>query len=206
MRVLITAGPTREYIDDVRFISNPSSGGMGVALAEEADRRGFEVTLVLGPTSVTPLYGMKVIPVVSSQEMTDKTLAELADGYDVLISAAALADYTPEKKEDGKIRSGSELTLKLKPTRKLIKEARALYPGLKIVAFKAEYDKTDDELVEAAKGLLSHADVVVANDVSFGVFGADDTQAIIVSADGRVTHIEKCSKKDAARRVLDAVC
>jgi phosphopantothenoylcysteine decarboxylase/phosphopantothenate--cysteine ligase len=203
MKVLITAGPTREYIDDVRFISNPASGCMGVAVAEEAVRRGFEVTLVLGPTPLTPVYGIKVIPVVSSEEMTERTLAELGNGYDALISAAALADYTPVKKTEGKIRSGGELTLKLKPTKKLIKEARDRFPEIKIVAFKAEYGKSGDELVEAARGLLSHADVVVANDVSMGVFGSDEAEVYIIA--GEVRHVERAKKKDVAKQVLDVL-
>ncbi len=203
MRLLITAGPTREYIDDIRFISNPSSGLTGMALAEEAVKRGHEVTMVLGPTSLTPIYGIKVIPVVSADEMTDKTLKELEQGYDTLISAAAVADYTPAEKLDGKIRSGGELKLTLKPTRKLIQEARKRFPRLRIMAFKAEYNKSPDELAEAAGKLLSHADVVVVNDVGESVFGSDETEAYIVGDE--VKHIERKSKRDAAKQILDAL-
>jgi len=201
-RILITAGPTREYIDDIRFISNGSTGVMRLALADEAARRGYEVTIVLGPTSLTPMYGVKVIPVVSSHEMTEKTLAELEYGYDILISAAALGDYSPVKRIKGKIRSGKKtLIIRLKPTRKLIQEARKRHKKLRIVAFKAEYDKSPDEMVKEARKLLKVADVVVANDVSKNVFGSNDTEAYIICDE--VKCIPRMSKKDAARRILD---
>ncbi|MFH1054799.1 MAG: phosphopantothenoylcysteine decarboxylase [Candidatus Altiarchaeota archaeon] len=203
MRVLITAGPTREYIDDIRFISNESTGLMGLALAEEAYRRGFEVTLVLGPTSLPTMYGVRVIPVVSSEEMTERTLAELGNGYDILISAAALADYTPFKKVGGKIRSGGKLTLKLKPTRKLIVEARKCFPDLKIVAFKAEYGGSVDEMVGEAKKLMPCADMVILNDVSRNVFGCHETEAYIL-CDG-VKCLPRMPKKEAAKKILDSI-
>jgi phosphopantothenoylcysteine decarboxylase / phosphopantothenate---cysteine ligase len=203
MRALITAGPTREHIDDVRFITNGSSGIMGLALAEEAVKRGHEVTVVLGPTNLTPMYGARIIPVVSSDEMTDKTLKELGEGYDIMISAAALGDYTPIERIMGKIKSGGELTIRLRQTRKLIQEARKQYPKLVIVAFKAEYDKEGDELVEAARGLMPHANMVVANDVKRDIFGSPDTQVYIV-CDG-VKCIPRTSKKDAAKHIWDAI-
>jgi len=203
MRVLITAGPTREYIDDVRFITNASSGLMGMSLAQEALKRGFEVTVVLGPTNLTPMYGLRVIPVVSSEEMTEKTLKELDGGYDVLISAAALADYTITK-APGKIRSGNgELTLKLKPTRKLIQEARKRHPNLKIVAFKAEYGGSMEERLKAAEKLKAYADMVVLNDISRNIFGSSETEVYIVCDDLKC--IPRTSKQEAAKHILDAV-
>jgi phosphopantothenoylcysteine decarboxylase / phosphopantothenate---cysteine ligase len=201
MRVLITAGPTREYIDDIRYISNESSGIMGLALAQEAIKRGFEVTLVLGPTSITPMYGVKVIPVVSAQEMTEKTLKELEGGYDLLISAAAIADYTIEKVK-GKIRSRGEMTLKLTPTKKLIEEARKRHPKLRIVAFKAECGGSTKELLAAAKRVKAHADMVVLNDVSRSIFGSQDTEVYIICDD--VKCVPRTSKTEAARMILDA--
>ncbi|MBD3387722.1 MAG: hypothetical protein GF416_01625 [Candidatus Altiarchaeales archaeon] len=203
MKVLITAGPTREHIDDIRFISNPSSGATGIALAEEAVKRGFEVAIVLGPTSLQPIYGVKVIPVVSSAEMTEKTLAELDKGYDMLVSTAALADYTPVEKVDGKIRSGKDITLKLKPTRKLIRDARERNPDLKIVAFKAEYRKREDELIEAGRKLLDTSDLVVVNDVSNDVFGSDETEVYMVGES--VKHIKRAKKREVAKEIFDAL-
>jgi len=203
MRVLITAGPTREFIDDIRFITNMSSGIMGLALAKEAVIREHDVTLVIGPTFLAPIYGVAVIPVVSSDEMTDRTLEELSKGYDLLVSAAAIGDYTPVRKVNGKIRSAMEMTIRLKPTRKLIREARNRYPKLKIVAFKAEYDKTPKELVAAARCLMPYADLVVANDVSRDVFGSEETEAYIVGDE--VEHIGRTSKTKAASRIFDFI-
>jgi phosphopantothenoylcysteine decarboxylase / phosphopantothenate---cysteine ligase len=204
MRVLITGGPTREYIDDIRFITNRSTGIMGVALAEEAAKRDHEVTLVLGPTNLTPIYGVRVLPVTSSDEMIDRTLSELAHGYSLLISAAAIGDYAPVKRYCGKMSSKKPVTLKLKPTRKLIIEARKMFPKLRIVAFKAEYDKTPEALVEAAGGLLKSADMVVGNDVARDVFGSPDTEAYIVTAGG-VKHVPRTSKSETSKHIFDAV-
>lgn len=201
MKVLITAGPTKEYIDDVRFISNPSSGGMGLALAGESVKRGYETALVLGPVPHSPMYSVKVVPVVSSEEMTSKTLAELRNGYDALLCSAALADFTPKEKADGKIRSGGDLVLELKPTRKLIAEARKQHPKLKIFAFKAEYGGSREELVAAGKRLLDVADLVFVNDVSRDVFGSEETEALIVGK--FVRRIDRVSKAKAAEEVFD---
>jgi len=203
MRILITAGPTREYIDDIRFITNSSSGIMGLELAEEAGRRGHEVTVVLGPTSLTPMYGVKVIPAVSADDMTDKALKELADGYDLMICAAAIGDFTPSVRLKGKLDSANEVTVRLKPTRKLIREAKDGFPGLKIVAFKAMYDSPVDEMVAAARKLMPYADLVVANDVSRDVFGSQNTEVHIVCDE--VKCVPRTSKKHAAKAILDSI-
>jgi phosphopantothenoylcysteine decarboxylase / phosphopantothenate---cysteine ligase len=203
MRVLITGGPTREYIDDVRFITNPSTGVMGLALAEEAAKRSHETTLVLGPTHLTPIYGVKVIPVTSSDEMIDRTLSELRHGYDLLISAAAIGDYAPAKRFKGKLSSKKAVTVRLKPTRKLIGEARKRFPKLRIIAFKAEYDRTPEGLVAAARRLLKSSDMVVANDVARDVFGSPETEAYIVTAQD-VKHIPRTTKRETSRHIFDA--
>jgi phosphopantothenoylcysteine decarboxylase / phosphopantothenate---cysteine ligase len=202
MKVLITGGPTREYIDDIRFITNPSTGIMGLALAEEAARRGYESTLILGPTFLTPIYGVKVIPVTSSDEMTDRTLAEISHGYDILISAAAIGDYTPRRRFKGKLSSKKAVTLTLKPTRKLIDEAHRRFPKLRIISFKAEFDKTPDELVVAAKRLLKSSDLVIANDVSRNVFGSPETEAYLVTSK-EVKHIPRTTKRELSKLILD---
>jgi phosphopantothenoylcysteine decarboxylase / phosphopantothenate---cysteine ligase len=203
MRVLITCGPTREYIDEVRFISNASSGSIGWALANEAIWRGHEVTVVLGPCGPPKSPRAKVIPVVSSQEMADATLGELSRGYDLMISAAAIGDWVPTKRVSGKISSAKGLTLRLKPARKLIREARKSFPALKIVAFKAEWGKTEEELIEAARGLLQYADLVVANDISRYGFGSPTTELFIVS--DRVRHVKPATKEEAAKAIFDSL-
>ncbi|MCX6695205.1 MAG: hypothetical protein NTU61_02775 [Candidatus Altiarchaeota archaeon] len=205
MKVLITLGPTQEPVDDVRFITNSSSGKMGVALAEDALRRGHEVILVCGPVNVETPKGAKVFKVRTAEEMTEKTLS-LLNGVDVLISTAAIADYTPEKKVEGKIKSGGRLVLKLKPTRKLVKEARGKFPKLFIVGFKAESGLDGSELVESARRKLeeSKLDLIIANDLQKGIFGSDDTEAFII--DERETKpVEKTTKKDAAKLIWDTL-
>ena len=116
LRVLITAGPTREYVDPVRYISNDSSGTMGFALAEAARRKGMAVTLVHGPVALTPPAGVRAVPVVSAREMFAACM-KLWPKHDVLIMAAAVADYEPARRSATKRKKSSqELTLRLRPT------------------------------------------------------------------------------------------
>jgi len=195
-KVLITLGPTQEPIDDIRFISNKSSGRMGAALAEEGIKRGHDITIIHGPVSV-PLPGAaKKIPVSTAKEMLDAVLAEYNDCY-IFISAAAVADYTPVEIAPGKIKSGQEITLHLKPTPKLIHEVRKLAPDMRIVAFKVE---SGGDLVARAKELLEDADLVVANDAS--AMGSDTNEVYLVSKTG-VEHVGPASKKLIANAVWD---
>lgn len=204
MKVLITAGPTREYIDDVRYITNGSSGKMGAALAEEAMLRGYDATIVHGPVSIE-LPQCKLISAVSADEMTEKTLKELSKGYDVLISAAAIADFAPDK-TCGKIRSGAEMTLALHPTRKLIDACRKEFPKLFIVAFKAECGGDEDALKETLSGFIAKkgVDIVVGNDISRDVFGSDNSELLALTKDGFSVSGKK-TKADLARFVWDLI-
>lgn len=205
MRALITAGPTRERIDSVRFISNASSGRMGCALAAEAVKRGYDVCLVLGPVCVKPPAGAKVIDVSSAEEMTEGTLKELEGGYDVFVSAAAIADYTPEKPRIGKIKSGREMTLKLKPTRKLTKLVCEGFPGVFKVGFKAEYGVGEAGLLEAAKRKLGEGlNLVVANDVRVSRFGSEETEVTVLDGGGVVCKAGGL-KSGVAARIWDVI-
>lgn len=179
MKVLITAGPTQEPIDDVRYITNSSSGKMGIALAKEALIRKHKVTLVHGPVSIN-LPNCEKIGVRTTQEMLDAVQKELK-GFDVFISTAAVSDYSP-KKTSGKIRSGQELGIELTPTPKIIDEVRKSFPDLFIVGFKAEFGIRRDELKAKAKEFLREKklDIVVANDIEKDVFGSDVSDVIIV--------------------------
>jgi len=186
MKVLITAGPTQEPIDDVRFITNASSGKMGAAVALEAMARGHEVTLVHGPVSIT-LPECKKIAVRTTKEMVDAVMSELASkggkgGYDIVISTAAISDFSPSK-ASGKITSGKSMTLELMPTPKLIEEIRSKYPQIFLVAFKAEFGRNREELKAVAKEFLRRKglDMVVANDLEKNYFGVDTTDIFIVS-------------------------
>ena len=178
-RILITSGATAEYIDPIRILTNRSSGKTGTELALEAYRRGADVTLV--HRSHLNIPGINEIFAGTAEQMTDAVLLELGKNYDALISAAAISDYTLDAAKD-KIKSGESLSLALRPTRKLIKEARTSHPSLVIVGFKAETGVTPDELLKRANDTLreSSLDLMVANDVTEGGIGTDQNEVHII--------------------------
>jgi phosphopantothenoylcysteine decarboxylase / phosphopantothenate---cysteine ligase len=201
-RILITSGSNAEGVDPIRILTNRASGKTGIALALEARRRGAEVTLVhrfLQDVPVRQVYAE------SAAAMLDAVLGELKLGCDALISAAAVADYTLDANAD-KIKSGQDLVLRLKPTKKIIKTVREAYPDLKIVGFKAETNASDEELLARARESLRGAelDLVVANDVSRGGMGTDDNRVLIVDRSGQ--HREVAGKKSLiAKSIIDAL-
>ena len=171
-KVLITAGATREYIDPIRFITNKSSGKMGVALAEEAELRGAEVTLIKTKGSV-PSFVENQIEVETVEEMLQAIESELKSReYDIVILAAAVGDFTPKEKAQKKIKSGKELILELVPTPKIIQRVKEIAPDVFLVGFKAEYGVGEEELIAQARRQIEKAksDVVIANrgEVAFG--------------------------------------
>ena len=201
-KILITSGSNAERVDPIRILTNRASGKTGVALALEAYRRGADVTLVhrfLQDLPVRQVYAE------SAQEMHDAVLKELAMGYDALISAAAVADYTLDA-SDEKIKSGQELTLRLKPTRKIVKAVRAAYPDLKIMGFKAETNVAEDELVRRASESMqsSGLDLMVANDVGRGGMGTDENRVIIIDKEGHFRSAEG-RKTAIAKSIIDAL-
>ena len=207
MKILITLGATQEPIDPVRFISNASSGKMGVALAEEAARRGHEVTLVAGAVQVSLPGNIKIINVRTAHEMTDAVLFELKNNYDVFISSAAISDYTITPGTE-KIKSGKdELVLKLTPTEKLTKLVKEKFPRVYAVAFKAEHDVFDEKLIEIAYKKLKkeNLDLIVANDVSKDVFGSDSNEVFILDKNKKVIHVERNLKSVVAGKIFDAI-
>ena len=186
-RVIVTAGPTVEAIDPVRFVSNRSSGKMGYAIAKAARDAGAEVTLVTGPTALTAPSGVRTVPVESADDMLDAVLAFLPQ-TDAVIMAAAIADYRPIEKVERKIKkkdAGQELTLRLTQNPDVLKAViAARKPGTIVVGFKAE---TGDATAEAARMLREKKlDLVVANDITEpgSVFGSDTDKVTFVSADG----------------------
>jgi len=204
MKVLITAGPTQEPIDDVRYITNASSGKFGVALASEAMRRGHEVTLIHGPVTLQ-LPDCKRIGVKTAQEMLKAVTDELKGGYNIFIPTAAVADYAPVK-TSGKIRSGEAMTLKLQPTRKIIDEVRAAYPELFIVGFKAEYGSTKESLRVKAQEFLKRKklNMLVANDIQKNAFGSDETEIVLATPDS-LKEFGKKSKEELAKIIWSAI-
>jgi phosphopantothenoylcysteine decarboxylase/phosphopantothenate--cysteine ligase len=206
--VLVAAGPTFEDIDPVRFVGNRSSGRMGFALAAEATSRGAVVVLIAGPTSTTPPHVAEVISVRSASEMHGAVLARASD-VDVVVMAAAVADYAPAERAPGKLsKTDDTLTLVLKPTPDILADlgARRLSGGRGplLIGFAAE----TEEVVEraTAKRDRKHVDLIVANDVSRGDAGFDvDTNAVtIVGADGAES-LPLQSKARVAAEVFDRV-
>ena len=210
-RVLVTAGPTREYIDAFRYISNPSSGKMGVAIADEAAKRGALVDLVLGPSSERPSGAVKLHRVDTSEEMLEAVSDNLKKRhYDAAILAAAVSDFGPTERPMVKIPSSTpEVTIHLRPLPKIVEQVKKIDPKVFLVGFKAEYNISDEELVERAHKRLNDAgmDLIVANDVSKeGVgFVVDTNEVFVVDKKRRVTHIEKVLKTRVANRILDLV-
>ncbi|MGP8331342.1 MAG: bifunctional phosphopantothenoylcysteine decarboxylase/phosphopantothenate--cysteine ligase CoaBC [Methanosarcinaceae archaeon] len=178
-RIIITSGANAESIDPIRILTNRSSGKTGVEIAIEAFRRGADVTIVHRNHLGIP--HIKEVFVESANDMIDVVLSELDRGYDALISAAAISDYTIDAVLS-KIRSGDELVLKFKSTRKLIREARERHPDLIIIGFKAETGVTPDELMKRAWDTLngSKLDMIIANDVGIGGIGTDDNEVYLL--------------------------
>ncbi len=207
---VITAGPTRGWLDRVRFITNPSTGKMGIAIAEEIYRRGGEVTVVLGPTSQRPHPLIKVIHVDTSKDMLEETLKEIEISKPIaFISSAAVLDYTPATKEDRKRPSGETYSIQLEPTKKIIDAVRKKYKDLFIVGFKVESGVTDDELEKRARVKVESGicNLVVANDASRkGVaFGTDTNEVSIVGPDNFIHKLPLSPKQEIAKHIMDEI-
>ncbi|TFG22443.1 MAG: bifunctional phosphopantothenoylcysteine decarboxylase/phosphopantothenate--cysteine ligase CoaBC [Promethearchaeota archaeon] len=212
LKIIITAGPSQEAIDSVRYISNKSSGRMGIELAKEAAARGGEVLLVAGNCMVkTPDY-INTINVESSDDFIKTIKDEISSqSYDIFISAAAISDYKPVECIDGKISSDKveELNINMKLTPKILNVARRKDFKLFIVAFKAETDVSRTELIDRAYNRLkqSEVDLIVANDVGredIG-FGSEDNEVYIIDTQKHITHVEKNTKRYIASKILDVV-
>lgn len=204
-RILITAGPTYERIDPVRFIGNFSSGKMGFSIAEECRRRGAEVTLVAGPTALQCDAAIRRVNVESAQEMYEACLP-VFDTADAAILSAAVADFTPEQKAESKIkREADDLVLRLRPTHDIAKAlGQRKRPGQRLVCFALE---TNDEEANA-RGKLErkNADFVVLNSTRIPgtTFNADDNQIAVVTREG-VRSYPKKNKQEVASDIIDVL-
>lgn len=201
--ILVTAGATREPIDPVRFITNHSSGKMGCAIAKAAMLRGAEVTLVHGHMESEPPMFVRCIPVGTAQEMFDTVRAE-ADRQDIIIKAAAVADYTPDTVAPEKIKkSGEGLTVSLKRTQDILAYlGEHKRPGQVLCGFAME---TEDLLENARKKLeTKHCDMICANSLrrEGAGFGTDTNVLTLLTRDG-TQELELMSKEQAAHRILD---
>lgn len=204
-RVLVTAGPTREDIDPVRFISNHSSGKMGYAIARSARRRGAEVILVSGPVSLDPPYGVQTVIAVSATEMRDAALNAFQDA-DIVIKAAAVADYRPEKRTGAKIKKTDvSLNLKLVRNPDILAEMGRRKGDRFVVGFAAE---TDELVGNAAKKLQEkNLDMIVANDITRegAGFGVDTNIVKILDRNGGVEDLPLMGKDELAEALLDRI-
>jgi phosphopantothenoylcysteine decarboxylase/phosphopantothenate--cysteine ligase len=203
--ILVTAGPTCEDIDPVRFLTNRSSGKMGYALADAAARRGAKVILVSGPTALTPPAGAEVVSVRTTEEMHCAVLAR-APQCTVIIKAAAVADYRPIAPQSKKMkRDGGRLTLELEPTADILADVARQKGERILVGFAAE---TDDLAGHARQKLAAkRADLIVANDVTRegAGFDADTNIVTLFTRDGRELELPRMTKFEVANRVLDEV-
>jgi len=201
--VLITAGPTREKIDPVRYLTNRSSGRMGYALAEAALRRGARVLLVSGLTALRPPVAAEVTTVESAAEMREAVLRLLPDAS-VVIKTAAVADYRPKQVAEQKMKRTGPISLELEPTSDILAEVARLKKSQIIVGFAAE---TQNALENARKKLASKAlDAIVVNDVSREGVGFDsDRNAVTIIAHDEIVEVPETSKWEVAQRVLDQV-
>lgn len=204
--VLVTAGGTRERIDPVRFITNDSSGKMGYAIAAELVNRGANVTLISAPTKLTVPNGTRLLPVTTTEDLADAVAHQFSKA-DILVMAAAVADFRPKTSVDQKIKKSAdndEMTLSLVKTTDILKTAASLkQPGQLTVGFAAE---TQNLITNATKKLTSkHLDLLVANDVSQpGVgFNGDTNQVTILSRDKEPVQTALVSKTAVAATVVD---
>lgn len=203
--ILVTAGPTQEPIDPVRFIANHSSGKMGYAVAKTASERGAKVTLVSGPTSLSVPPNVDVIRVQTAAQMLDAVMKRLTD-VQVVIGAAAVADYTPKSPGKSKMKkSDSGLALDLAPTKDIMAEVGKKKGKRVLVGFAAE----TENLIKNAKAKLEskNLDFIVANDVSKpGIgFGADVNEVTIISKTGETQDLPRMSKLEIANKILDLI-
>ncbi|TET04248.1 MAG: bifunctional phosphopantothenoylcysteine decarboxylase/phosphopantothenate--cysteine ligase CoaBC [Promethearchaeota archaeon] len=209
-KVLITAGPSREAIDSIRYLSNKSSGRMGIELAKEASARGADVLLVAGECMVKIPDYINTIHVESAEDFTKTIKDELSySNYDMFISAAAVSDYKPVDFIEGKISSDSveKLNVTMHLTPKILNVARRKDYKLFIIAFKAEINVSRTELIDRAYNRLlkSEADLIVANDVGredIG-FNSKDNEVYIINKEKHITHIEKHTKRYVASKIID---
>jgi phosphopantothenoylcysteine decarboxylase/phosphopantothenate--cysteine ligase len=206
--VVVTAGPTRIWIDDVRFISNPSSGKMGIALALEAAARGADVTLILGPTTEKVVNSsITTVRIDTPQDIVEsfKQIKKI----DYFISAGAIGDYQPEKQK-GKLPSKQKkIELTLTPTPKILAYVQKNYPEAYLIGFKAETTMKKEELIAKAEKRLKEysLEMIVANfiDKEGQGFGTEKNELFLITKDGQTKHLPLQSKRFLAREIFDLI-
>lgn len=199
MKILITAGPTREYIDPVRFISNPSTGKMGYMIAEFAAAKGHTVVLISGPTSLRPPAGVECIYVEKTHEMLEEVLKHFP-GTDCLVMAAAVSDWKPHTESSSKIKEKKSWQLKLIPNPDILKEVSKIKrENQKLIGFALETENLYCNAKEKLKE--KKLDLIIANTTDF--FGDGKRgRALIISGNGSMKEFKSVTKKTIAQKVV----
>lgn len=202
-KVLVTAGPTREHLDPVRYISNPSTGRQGLEVARAARARGAEVTLILGPTHLQPPEGVKTVAVTSAEEMYQAVMAEASDA-DAVIKAAAVSDFRPVECAQQKVKKNGSLeeNCRLEATKDILAELGRQKDRRILIGFAAETESLLDNARQKLK--KKNLDMLVANDVgrSDTGFASDTNQVHFINSEGEVENLPLMSK----REVADLLC
>lgn len=205
-KILITSGGATEKIDDVRFITNRSSGKMGTAIAEECYLRGAEVLLLRSKNSVKPRYKIAEKEFNSTEELHELIKNNLKN-FDIIFHAAAISDFKTEETFTGKISSDNSLNLNLVPQIKISDEIKKIHPSIKLIAFKAEYNLSEQNLIKAAEKKLkdSNADAIIANDISKKTSGfeSESNEVTIVLKNKTVKNIPLASKQEVAKEIIE---
>jgi phosphopantothenoylcysteine decarboxylase/phosphopantothenate--cysteine ligase len=206
-KLIVTAGPTREHIDPVRFISNPSTGKMGFAVARSAARRGFETVLVAGPVTLSTPAGVRRVDVVSARQMLEAVVRELESGTPaVLVATAAVADWRPEVCAASKLKKRDMkpvIRLKRNPDiLKLMRRMRSRADGLRLVGFAAETENLEANALDKLQ--RKNLDWIIANLVSDG-FGNDTNKVIIFNRDGKRFPLDLEEKGTLAQKIVDLI-
>ena len=203
MRLLVTAGPTREPIDPVRFISNPSTGKMGYAIARAGATRGHEVLLVSGPVSVAQPAGIRILKITTAAQMHEAVLANIT-WCDALVMAAAVADWRPQTTSNHKLKKSSmPAVLPIEKTPDILESVRDLKAHRLYIGFAAE---TENLVSEARRKLEQKGlDLIVANDVGKddSGFESDTNRVTFLAPDGSIEELPLMSKADVAERIVD---
>lgn len=202
-KVLVTAGPTIAAIDPVRYITNRSSGKMGYAIAEEAVSRGAEVTLISGPSNLTPPCSVDFVSIKTTEDMYNEVTKRF-ENYDIVIKAAAVADYKPKNYSEQKIKKASEdVVVEFVKDFDILKKLGELKKHQILVGFAAE----SQDLLTNAKGKLEkkNLDYIVANDITKTGFATDDNKVTILRRSGDPINLEKMSKRNVARELFNII-
>lgn len=201
MRIVVTAGPTREFFDDVRFLSNPSTGRTGFAIAEEAAKRGHRVTLIYGPVGLPLPASVIAVPVETASQMARAVRRAFARA-DVLVMTAAVCDYRPAERVRGKIKkSRRPIRVTLLPTEDILEGLGRRKGGRILVGFAVE---SSNELAAPRRKLeKKNLDLVVGN--SPRTFGSDRIRAVLLYRDGRCESLAEMDKRKFARELLDRI-